>query len=288
MPKARGLGRGLAALIPDTAPAEPPKALPVAEIRPSRFQPRRRFDDDALAELAESIRRHGVLHPVLVRPQDGGYELIAGERRLLAARQAGLAEIPVLVRDWDDRTTMEVALVENLQRSDLNPMEEAEAFQRLIAEFGWTQDEAAERVGKSRSHVANYLRLLQLEPAIRAMVEQEQLTMAHAKVLLAADPNRRLALAGRAVDQAWTVRQLTAAVEAPDSGAASRSKLPDVHLEAAERRLARALGARVSIRGTAERGRIVIRYGSLTELEALLMELQGGRGDEGAPGPFSV
>ncbi len=288
MPKARGLGRGLAALIPDTAPAELPKTLPVAEIRPNPFQPRRRFDAEALADLAASIRRHGVLHPVLVRPREGGYELIAGERRLLACRQAGLADIPVLVRDWDDRTTMEVALVENLQRSDLNPIEEAEAFQRLIEEFEWTQDEAAERVGKSRSHVANYLRLLQLEPPVREMVEGERLTMAHAKVLLSADPARRLALARRAADQGWTVRQLTAALTAPEPGAASRRGAFDVHLEAAEMRLARSLGARVSIQGSAERGRIVIRYGSLEELEALLAELERDGEDEVSPGAFSV
>lgn len=288
MPKARGLGRGLAALIPDTATPDAPKTLPVAGIRPNPFQPRRRFDEGALAELAESIRRHGVLHPVLVRPRHGGYELIAGERRLLACRQAGLGEIPVLVRDWDDRTTMEVALVENLQRTDLNPIEEAEAFQRLIDEFGWTQDEAAERVGKSRSHVANYLRLLHLAPAVREMVEGERLTMAHAKVLLSAEPERRLPLARRAADRGWTVRQLTAALAAPDPGAAPRPLAADVHLEAAEMRLAKSLGARVSIRGTAERGRIVIRYGSLEELEALLMELQRGREDETVPGAFSV
>ena len=287
MPKARGLGRGLAALIPDAGTGEAPKALPVAAIRRNPFQPRRHFDEGALAELADSIRRHGVLHPVLVRPRDGGYELIAGERRLLACRQAGMAEIPVLVRDWDDRTTMEVALVENLQRSDLNPVEEAEAFQRLIDEFGWTQDEAAERVGKSRSHVANYLRLLHLERGVRELVEGERLTMAHAKVLLSAEPGRRLALARRAADQGWTVRQLTAAAAAPDAGARP-ARAPDVHLEAAELRLAKSLGARVSIRGTAQRGRIVIRYGSLDELEALLVELQRGSEGEAGIGTFTV
>ena len=286
MPKPRGLGRGLAALIPEVSPGEAPKALPVAAIHRNPFQPRRRFDEGGLAELAESIRRHGVLHPVLVRPRDGGYELIAGERRLLACRQAGMTEIPVLVRDWDDRTTMEVALVENLQRSDLNPMEEAEAFHRLIEEFGWTQDEAAERVGKSRSHVANYLRLLQLEPGVRELVEGERLTMAHAKVILSADPGRRLGLARRAAEEGWTVRQLTAAAARGEGTRPPRE--PDVHLEAAERQLAKALGARVSIRGTARRGRIVIRYGSLDELEALLVELQRGSEGEAGIGGFTV
>lgn len=289
MPKARGLGRGLSALIPEAVGSAEPETLAVDVIHPNPFQPRRHFEEGALAELTESIRRHGVLHPVLVRQRAGVWQLIAGERRLMASRRAGLKEIPVLVRDWDDRTTMEVALVENLQRSDLNPIEEAEAFSRLISEFGWTQDEAAERVGKSRSHVANYLRLLQLESGIRTLVEEGHLTMAHAKVLLSVEPDRRSALADRAASEGWTVRQLTAAaLRRSDPVEAAGSGEPDVHLKAVEVQLAKALRVRVSIRGTSERGRIVIRYGSLEELEALLAEIQGGGAAEGTPGAFSV
>ena len=289
MPKARGLGRGLSALIPEATEAGDPKTLPVDSIEPNPFQPRHHFEEAALAELTESVRQHGILHPVLVRQYEGGWQLIAGERRLMASRRAGLKDIPVSVRDWDDRTTMEVALVENLQRSDLNPMEEAEAFRRLIQEFGWTQDEAAARVGKSRSHVANYLRLLHLEPEIRVLVEEERLTMAHAKALLSVDPERRATLAQRAAAEGWTVRQLAAAALRPEGpretpGAGRR----DVHLQAAEVRLAKALRARVSIRGTAERGRIVIRYGSLAELESLLAELQGSPQEGAPPDSFSV
>lgn len=286
MPKARGLGRGLAALIPDQPDAaEEPRELPLDHVRPNPFQPRQHFDDALLAELAESIRQHGVLQPVLVRRRGGEYELVAGERRVRAARAAGLTAVPALVRDWDDRTVMEVALVENLQRRDLNPMEEAEAFRRLIEEFGWTQEQAADRVGKSRSHVANYLRLLQLNPEVRDLVAQGRLSMAHAKVLLSVDPERRAGMAEKAAAEEWTVRQLGAAavrrepVEPPP---------PDVHMRAVEARLGRILGARVTLRGTPQRGRIVIRYGSLDELEQLLDELEHSQDAPPTTRPFSV
>jgi len=285
--KPRGLGRGLAALIP-AEPVEATGTVAVDRIAANPFQPRKQFDEAALGELAESIRRHGILHPVLLRPkpESNGFELIAGERRVQAARLIGLAEVPAVIRDWDDRTVMEVALVENLQRRDLNPIEEANAFHRLIEEFGWTQDEAAERVGKSRSHVANYLRLLQLDPGIQAWVESGDLTMAHAKVLLSLPVAVRRAVAERAVREGWTVRQLTAAGAPPAPRVPAPE--PDVHMRAVETRLGRRLGAPVSIRGTAERGRIVIRYGSLEELEQLVAELEGATGGSGDVGPFHV
>lgn len=278
MPKARGLGRGLSALIPErTTPSGPlvhgesggVEWIDVAKIAPNPFQPRRYFSETELAELAESIRIHGVIQPILLRPAEAGYQLIAGERRVRAARLAGLDAVPAVVKALSDREAIEMALVENLQRSDLNPLEESQAYSRLIDEFRWTQEEIGGRVGKSRSHVANYLRLLQLEPEIQAMVADQRVSVAHAKALLSADGPRRLVLAERCAKEGWTVKQLEGAVKRGDAPRIVRAA-EDVHLKSIETGLRRRLGTKVTLRGDASRGKIEIPYHSLEELERLL------------------
>ena len=186
MSKARGLGRGLGALIPELEVAESEGRLeiPIGQIRANPFQPRREFDPIKLGELAESIREHGVLQPVLLRRMEGGYELVAGERRMRAAEMAGLAKIPAVIGDFADSAMMEIALVENLQREDLNPIEEAEAYRRLLDEFGLTQEEVAQKVGKSRPAIANTLRLLNLPAPVREDLSAGRTTVGHARAIL--------------------------------------------------------------------------------------------------------
>ncbi|MCL5967630.1 MAG: ParB/RepB/Spo0J family partition protein [Firmicutes bacterium] len=291
MPRQRGLGKGLSALLSEQASAQgPSRDEGVREIRldlvdPSPFQPRRRFAEEALAELAASIREHGVLEPVVVRAAGPRYQLILGERRVRASRLAGRDAIPALVRQWDDRSAMEAALVENLQREDLTPMEEAHGIQQLMEQQGWTQEKAAERIGKSRPHVANLLRLLQLEQEIQALLDDGRLTAAHGKVLLSLTGERRRLLAERAASEGWTVRQLTMAAARPNS-AVTRA-VPDAHLKAAEADLRKRLGARVRLKGSPQHGRIEIPYRSLEDLERLL-ELLGREPDGEPPGDFAV
>ena len=293
MPRARGLGRGLASLIPDRPEgtsadgASLVPELPVDLLDPSPFQPRTEFTEEQMAELTESVRSHGVIQPIVVRPAGGAgrYQIVVGERRVRACRAAGLTTIPAVVREWDDRTSMEAALVENLQRQDLNPMEEARAFRRLMEDFHWTQEDVAHRIDKSRPHVANMLRLLALPPAIQEWIQEGQLSVAHGKALLSADESRWMKLAERAVEQQWTVRQLTAAIALP---AGPPTKIPpDPHLKAEEIRLRRRLGTRVTFRGGPERGRIEIAYKTLGELERLL-ELLHGEAAGQVEGPFVV
>lgn len=286
MGKPRGLGRGLSALIPErvgdgsvaegggaVSDSEGSASLPVLAIDPNPYQPRRTFSESDISELAQSIRVHGVIQPIVVRRVGERYQLVAGERRVRAAKMAGLEEIPALVKVLTDRDAMEMALVENLQRSDLNPIEESMAYQKLIAEFQWTQEEIGARVGKSRSHVANLLRLLQLDERIQGWIGQQLLTVAHAKILLSVDEAKRWRLAERAVQEGWTVKQLQAAAE--------RGEMPkpaprgeDVHLKTVETALRRRFGTKVTVRGDAHKGRIEIPYRSLEELERLLAMLE--------------
>ncbi|CAB1130272.1 site-specific DNA-binding protein [Candidatus Hydrogenisulfobacillus filiaventi] len=276
----------MAALIPERTPpvagAPEVRTLAVADIAPNPYQPRQDFNVDAMTELVESVRRHGILQPLLVRPRGNGFELVAGERRLRAARAVGLATVPAYVRDVDDREVMEMALVENLQRADLNPIEEAQAYARLIQEFGWTQEDVAARVGRSRPQVANYLRILHLEEAIQEHIRQGSLTVAHGKVLLTVDDGaRRLALAAEAVRQGWTVKQLEAAVAHRAIPAPARPQ-PDAHLKQIESELRRRFGTRVALRGNAQKGRIEIPYRTLEELERILSLLEPGTpGEDG-------
>jgi len=244
--KPRGLGRGLDALLPKTAAS--PTRLPLALIRPNPDQPRRRFDEAALAELAASIKKQGLLQPLLVRPRGEGYELVAGERRYRAAQMAGLAEVPAVVREVDDATAAALALIENIQRRDLNPIEEARGLARLIDEHGLTHQEAAEAVGRSRAAVTNLLRLLELEPEVRAMVERGELEMGHARALLALPPARQREAAARVVARGLSVRETERLVrhqrEGPGRAAAARRD-PDV--ARLEQALSEHLGAPVRL-----------------------------------------
>ena len=294
MAKARGLGRGLSSLIPEKAAPQDDVAatrrgvesVPLKEIAANPYQPRRHFAEEALQELADSIRTHGVIQPVLLRMVAGGYQLVAGERRVRAARMAGLSEIPAVVKEISDREAIELALVENLQRSDLNPMEESQSYNRLIEEFQWTQEEIGVRVGKSRSHIANYLRLLQLEAPIQEMLAQQSITVAHAKALLSVDGPRRMVLAERCVAEGWTVKQLEAAIKRGDIPTPSKPR-EDVHLRMVEAGLRRRFGTKVTLRGDSSKGRIEIPYRSLDELERLLAMLDDQ--NDGSPsGGFVV
>lgn len=208
--KKRSLGRGLDALLDDNASEESGvTTLRISQIEPNRAQPRKDFDQQQLQELADSIKEHGVLQPLLVCEKDGGYIIVAGERRWRAARMAGLTEVPVLVRDYDEQTVAEVSLIENLQRADLNPIEEAAGYRNLIDQFGFTQESAAERVGKSRSSVANALRLLALPDPVQALLREGRLSAGHAKVLGGiSDENRCIELAKSSADGKMSVRDL--------------------------------------------------------------------------------
>ena len=282
----RGLGRGLESLLSssDNKPREGElRTLPISAIRPNPWQPRQVFEPEQLEQLAASIKTQGLLQPVVVRPSSDGYELIAGERRWRAAGLAGLTHIPAVVRQVDDRTTAALALVENLQREDLNALEKAQGIKRLIEEFGLTHQQAGEAVGHSRTHVSNLLRLLELAPAVQGLVETGQLDMGHARALLPLPAAKQEELAEQIVARQLSVREVEALVArftqpAPTQPAA---KPRDADLEALERRLAERLGTPVSIRhGQRGKGQIVLKYGSLDELDALLSRLVPGH--EGA------
>ncbi len=270
--KKAALGRGLGALIPDSRQAV--QEIEVGRIKPNPDQPRKSFDRTSLEELAASIREKGVLQPVMVRR--GGedeYYLIAGERRWRAAAIAGLEKIPVIIKESGPGESLELALIENIQRDDLNPMETAEAFQRLIEEFGYTQEELSRRVGKDRATVANYLRLLKLPVEIKGLVRDERLSMGHAKAIVSL-PTRRLQVdAARAVvKKGLSVRETEALcrrLTAPEKG--KRAKDPDI--VELEERLKRSLGTKVRIRHRGKGGRIEIEYYSLEELDRLLETL---------------
>lgn len=211
----RGLGKGLGALLPSTddTPREAAQEIEIARIHPNAEQPRQLFDPEKLEELAASIREHGIVQPLLVRPTASGYEIVAGERRWRAAKLAGLKKVPAVVRELSGSQVMEIALIENLQREDLNPMEEARAYKRLLDEFGMSQEQLAKRLGKSRSQVANTLRMLQLEPEVQTLVEQGDLTMGHAKAVLALDdPKQQVEFAQRVVEQKLSVRETEDAI----------------------------------------------------------------------------
>ncbi|HTO99400.1 MAG TPA: ParB/RepB/Spo0J family partition protein [Myxococcales bacterium] len=277
----QALGRGLGALIPGGSPAERrgPMTLGIEEIRPNRGQPRRHFDEAHIEELAASIRSKGVLLPLIVRRATDGYVLVAGERRWRAAQKAGLRDLPVVIREVTEREAFEIALIENIQREDLNPVEEAEAFKRLIEEHGLTQEELAARVGKDRSTVANALRLLRLPEAIKQAIVAGQLSMGHARALLAiADEGDLRKAAARVMAEGLSVRAAEALVQRLKS-----KRLPaqrrDGHGGTQARhlveRLQRKLGARVELKDKGGRGTLEIRYGSLQELDRVLAAILG-------------
>jgi ParB family transcriptional regulator, chromosome partitioning protein len=284
-----GLGKGLGALIPAANPESIGglEELPVAAIRPNPYQPREHFDEEELASLAESIREVGILQPVLVRETGDGYELIAGERRWRAARRVGLQNIPALVRDTDDASALEHALVENVHRADLNVLEEAAAYQQLIEDFGLTHEEVAIRVGRSRTAVTNTLRLLQLPPTVQRLVRDSSLTMGHARALLGT-PDRALQekLAKRIVAEGLSVRAVEDALREPvvtttddapgehahgesaETSAATRQLRPPGLLEL-ESLLGDHLDTRVRVDMGTKRGRVTIEFSTLEDLERI-------------------
>lgn len=276
----RGLGMGLSALLgtsEDLPPpvGETPSRVPIEFLEPSPLQPRRSFAENELAALADSIRAKGVMQPLLVRPAgDSGtrYEIVAGERRWRAAQLAGLHELPVLVRTLSDRETLEVALIENVQRQDLSPLEEAEGYRRLIDDFGHTQDALAGAVGKSRSHIANLLRLLGLPEEVRGMLEQGALSAGHARALLCARAPE--ALARSVVARGLNVRQTEALVRTESMRAAAPRKAePDPNTATLERDLSARLGLKVRIKAKGGGGTLSIAFGSSDQLDGLIRSL---------------
>ena len=296
--KKRGLGRGLEALLGPKAAAEAPslqaampgdqlRTLPVDAMVPGKYQPRRTMDDAKLEELASSIRAQGVIQPIVVRERGGKggrtYEIIAGERRWRASQRAGLAEVPVVVREVDDRTVVAMALIENIQREDLNPLEEAQALQRLIDEFDLTHAAAAEAVGRSRAAVSNLLRLLELPEPIRVLVQTGGIEMGHARALLPLAEPMAVALAKQAAEEGWSVRQVEHRVQQLAAGkvptdpkkAAPKAKAPQADIAALERELSETLGSKVAvINGRGNKGKLVIHYANLDALDGVLERLR--------------
>lgn len=272
MAQRQALGRGLEALIPGAGTQERGiRQVPLDAIRPSSHQPRKLFDDGKLKELAASIRSHGVLAPVILRQTEEGYELVAGERRFRAARMAGIASIPAIIREVSNSEMLELALIENIQREDLNPIEEASAYRRLAAEFKLTQEQIADAVGKDRSSVANYVRLLRLPEEIRAEIASGSLSMGHARALLSIDDGAAQRRAAREViARGLSVRDTEAlarrAVEPPKKPA---ERAVDPNTRAAEERLRFSLGTRVRIVRKGKSGRIEIEFTSEDELQRI-------------------
>jgi ParB family chromosome partitioning protein len=273
-----GLGRGLGALLSSPGPTSQdagapagPVELPIDAIAPNPQQPRKDFDDKALRDLSASLRQTGVLQPVVVRRLGDGYQLIVGERRWRAAKLAGLTKIPAVIREVTDAQSLELALVENLLREDLNPMEEAEAYQRLLAEFNWTQEDLAQRVARDRSSIANCLRLLKLPDLIQADLRAGRLTMGHARALLSLDsPADQLKLREEILAHSWSVRATEAGVQAKRARPSLRRparRSPE--LAAVENALRGALATRVRIVGNERAGRIEVVYSSREELDRL-------------------
>ncbi len=300
-PKKRGLGRGLDALLGPKGAVTPVSVAAVAEpqpgevlrklqidlLQPGKYQPRREMDEAKLAELAESIKAQGVIQPILVRPLEGGkHEIIAGERRWRASKLAGLDEVPVVVRELEDRTVIAMALIENIQREDLNPLEEAEALQRLISEFSLTHAEAAQAVGRSRAAVSNLLRLIDLPIGVRVLLESRRLEMGHARALLTLAPELATKLAQDAADEGWSVREVEyraqqfAAGKVPGARKAKPApSAPQADIASLETELSETLGAKVAIsHGRGGKGKLVIHYTDLDTLDGVLERLRNRQG----------
>jgi ParB family chromosome partitioning protein len=277
--KPKGLGRGLDALLGGDGmpPREALLTLPVTRIRPGRYQPRTKMDQQALAELAGSIRAQGLMQPLLVRPVDRDrYELIAGERRWRAAQMAGLEEVPVLVREVPDEAALAMSLIENIQRENLNPMEEAAGLERLIEEFRMTHEQAADAVGRSRSATTNLLRLLKLAKPVQEMVMEGALEMGHARALLALDGARQIEAGNRIAARGLSVRETEAWVQKMLRGPGQRRRRKaDRDLARLEEEVAERLGTTVEIRpGRKGSGKLVLHYSGLEHLEQLLKKLK--------------
>lgn len=290
--KKMGLGRGLDALLGEAIRGDSvPQAVPsqasgqgianiaVGDIHPNPDQPRRHFADEALEELAASIKRHGIIQPIVVRPHGGSYQIVAGERRWRAAQRAQIHEIPAIIRNFDDAETLEIALIENIQRQDLNPIEEAETYRRLCDEFGHSATALADLVHKSRSHVANMIRLLDLPPTIRELVIEGKLSMGHARALLGSDDAVRLAMV--VIKQGLSVRATEALVKkgrAPTiKSVALRDTSANSDIHAVETHLGDLLGLKVRInqKNATGAGSVTFEYGSLDQLDMLCQRLTG-------------
>ncbi len=296
-PKKRGLGRGLDALlgpkgavtpvsvaaVAEPQPGEVLRRLPIDQLQPGKYQPRREMDEAKLAELSESIKAQGVIQPILVRQVEGGkHEIIAGERRWRASKLAGLDDVPVVVRELEDRTVIAMALIETIQREDLNPLEEAHARARLVSEFSLTHAEAAQAVGRSRAAVSNLLRLIDLPIGVRVLLESRRLEMGHARALLTLAPELATKLAQDAADQGWSVREVEhraqqfAAGKVPNArNAKPKPTAPQADIASLETELSESLGTKVAIsHGRGGKGKLVIHYTDLDTLEGVLERLR--------------
>jgi ParB family chromosome partitioning protein len=277
----KGLGRGLDSLLgeePPSAAATAPGTMPLDRLQPGKYQPRTRMNEEALAELADSIRVQGVMQPILVRPVGAGrYEIIAGERRYRAAQMAGLTEVPVLIKQVPDTAALAMALIENIQREDLNPLEEAQGVQRLIREFDFTHEQAAAAIGRSRSATSNLLRLLNLAKPVQTLLMDGRLEMGHARALLAADAAHQVQFAQRIVARGLSVRE-TETLVAHGARTAQRPKKSAPRsrdIVRLEEDLSDALGATVKLAANAQgRGRLVIEFASLDQLDGIVERLR--------------
>ena len=292
MNNSKRLGRGLDALFANE-PTQPSgsgdsgvRMLRSDQVVPSPLQPRRRFDEAALATLTESIRKHGILEPIIVRPRDGRFEIVAGERRFQAAVQAGLEQLPVTVRDLDDRTTMEIALSENLEREDLSPIEVAISFSDYLAKFGTTQDDLAQRLGKDRSTIANLIRLLDLPEIARTALDNKNITAGHARALLAIKDQKQLAaLLAEVIKKQLSVRQTEALVRRLLTKKPSAAAVHDEALRNIQETMQKLLATRVNIRGRVSKGVIEISYFNQEDLLRILGILNSQRGDASDTNP---
>ena len=274
-----GLGRGLTALIPQRTQHAPTTEIPLERIRPNPRQPRQRMDPAELDSLAASIREHGVLQPILVTETLDGYQLVAGERRFRASQQAGLERIPAVIRQLADRDQLELALVENLQRADLGPMEEAHAYESLVSEFALTHDQIAQRVGRAKSTITNTIRLLDLDPAVQEALVDGRLTAGHARAIGGLPVEQQARVATSVIDQGFSVRQTEEFVRRlrEPKAATPRTAQPlDPDLERVEDDLRRRLGTKVTLARSRKGGRIIIEFYSDEELGQLYDRLIGG------------
>ncbi len=283
------LGRGLASLIGEPTPGQPvlppegeQRLVSTADLKPGRLNPRKDFRDDELAELADSIRNKGLVQPIIVRPVAGGYEIVAGERRWRAAQKAGLHTVPVIARDLEDKEVLELAIIENVQRTDLNSIEEASGYRELVERFDYSQEQLSEIIGKSRSHVANTRRLLKLPESVQAMVRNGELTAGHARALIGRDDAEDLA--HHIIEHDLNVRQVEALAQGGDEvghgGGSTRSvREKDADTRAFENELSAALGLKVEVkRGSGESGNLIIKYGNFDQLDYIRMRLVGSSG----------
>ena len=280
MAKGKGLGRGLEAIFAEEVPAEnTPVGIRLSDIEPNPRQPRQDFDPIALEDLAQSIRENGVITPITLRKTGDTYQIIAGERRWRASRLAGLTEIPAVVLDVDENTAYALALIENLQREDLNPMEEAEGYRRLTQELGLTQEQAALRVGRSRPAVANALRLLSLPKSVEALLRDKQLSAGHARALLPLEREEVMLKAAQTIlEQQLSVRQTEALVKQLQKQPADKpEKTPDIYVQDLERAMASITGHKITIRHGEKKGKITIEYYGNEDLEAVCEALKGIR-----------